>query len=396
MSSRNENLDKGKVKITSLVSFLMGFSQAMLIYVMAYYFKLASGTENVGPFYFISFGIILIIFLNLHKLIRALGKSNVFYFSILATVVISSLLVFLEPSYLGIALLMTYVIFINIAWTSLDVILESFSTDRMSGRIRGAHLTIVNFGYLLGPFLSTRILGKFDFKGIFLFLLVFNALVLVVSLLGLRDVNHRFDVKLKALDLIKKFLRRKELMKIYYISFCLDFFYALVVIYTSIYLLDRGISWEKIGIIFTIMLIPFVIFQYPIGFLADKKMGEKELLVFALAVMGISTGIVYFIDSSSVLVWAIVLFCTRIGASMVEILRDSYFYKKIDGHDVDVINFFRTTMPAGYILATVVSFALLMIFPTKIVFLVAAAVAFSGLYPAFRLIDSKSERESIL
>lgn len=393
MSLHSENLDKGKIRITKLVSFLMGFSQAMLIYVMAYYFKLASGTENVGPFYFISFGIILIVLLNLHKFIRILGKSNVFYFSTLATIVISSLLVFLEPSYLGIALLMSYVIFINIAWTALDVILESFSTDKMSGRIRGVHLTIVNFGYLLGPFLSTRVLEKFDFKGIFLFLLVFNALVLIASLLGLRNVNHRFDVKLKALDLIKKVLRKKELMKIYYISFCLDFFYALVVIYTSIYLLDRGISWEKIGIIFTIMLIPFVIFQYPIGFLADKKMGEKELLIFALMVMGISTGIIYFIESSSVMIWAIALFCTRIGASMVEILRDSYFYKKIDGRDVDAINFFRTAMPAGYIAATAVSFISLTVFPTRIIFLIAAAVVFSGLYPAFRLVDNKSERE---
>jgi MFS family permease len=391
--NHDEKLEKKKVNLISFVSFLMGFSQAMLIYVMAYYFKIAAGTEDVGVFYFVAYGIILIILLNLHKIVRKLGKSNVFYFSILASIVCAALLVFSSPSIWGMALLMLYIIFINLSWVSLDVVLESFSTDSMSGRIRGLHLAVINTGYLIGPFLSTKVLEKFDFQGIFVFLLIFNSLVLLFSLIGIRNVNHKFEAKLRVRDVIKKVFARKDILKVYYIAFVLDFFYALLVIYTSIYLLNQGMSWSQIGIIFTIMLIPFVVLQYPVGFLADKKLGEKEMLIFSIIFMAVSTGVIYFISSSSIWIWGMILLATRVGAAMLEVLRDSYFYKKIDGHDVDLINFFRTSMPVGYILATGISFPLLLIFPLKSVFLLIVAVVLSALVPAFLLRDNKCEQE---
>lgn len=395
MPKHEEILNKNKVKIISCISFFMGFSQAMLVYILAYYFKIVSGTEEVGLFYLLSYVCILILLLNLHKAVRLLGKSNVFYFSIIASIVCMSLLVFSKPSFLGVVLLMLYIIFINLSWVSLDVILESYSTDNMSGRIRGIYLTIINTGYLVGPFLSTRILENFNFQGIFSFLLILNSLVLVLSLLKIRNVNHKFDSTLGAIDLIKKIFSKKDILKVYYISFTLDFFYALMLIYTSIYLLDRGISWGQIGIIFTIMLIPFVFLQYPIGVLADKKMGEKELLIFSILIMAIASGSIFFISSNKVWVWGLVLFATRVGAAMIEILRDSYFYKKIDSHNVDVINFFRTSMPVGYIIATCISFPLLLFFPIKIVFILVSLVLFSSLIPALKLIDNKSEKEMI-
>ena len=393
MPNNDEKLEEKKVKIINFISFLMGFSQAMLIYVMAYYFKIASGSEDVGLFYFISYAILLLVLLNFHKIIRVLGKSNVFYFSIIGAIAVTAFLIFSEPSYLGIGLLMLYIIFINLSWVSMDVILESFSTDKMSGRIRGIHLTLINAGYLAGPFLSTKILQNFDFRGIFIFLLVFNSLVFVVSLIGLRKMNHRFDAKLRVRDVLKKVFKNKDIQKVYYLSLALDFFYALMVIYTSIYLLSIGISWDKIGIIFTIMLVPFVILQYPVGLLADKKMGEKELLITSLILMAISTFSIYFTHSSRIWVWGLILLTTRVGAAMLEILRDSYFYKKIDGRDVDLINFFRTSMPVGYILAAGSSFLLLLFFPIKSVFILVAIAVALALIPAFLLKDNKCEKE---
>ena len=329
----DEQLDKRRIKLISFISFLSGFSQAILLYVMSYYFRLSSGTENVSLFYTLSYIVVLLFLLNLHKLVRLLGKSNVFFFAIFAKVLVVCVLSVVEPSYLSIAFLMGYIILNSLVWTSVDIILESFSKDLVSGRIRGLHLTIFNLGFLLGPFLSTKILSELNFAGIFTFILIIDAIVLSISLLGLRGVNHRFDQKLKVLDLIKKVLKRKEILRIYYISFVLEFFFALMVIYTPLYLMDLGLSLEKIGVAFTMMLVPFVLLQYPAGILADKKMGEKEMIIFSLILMALSTIGIYFIHSISVLVWGVALFVTRVGAALIEVLRDSYFYKKIDGHD---------------------------------------------------------------
>src|SRR3990172_3033443 len=268
----DEQLDKKKIKLISFISFFSGFTRAILFYVMSYYFRLAAGTENVSLFYTVSYAIVLLVLLNMHKVVRKLGKSNVFYFSVLAKIIAISALTLLDPSPLSIAILMAYIVFDILEWTSLDIILESFSKDQMSGRIRGVHLTVFNLGFLLGPFLSTQILEGFSFQGLFTFILILNCIIFSVALIGLRGVNHRFDQKLKILDVVKKVFQRKNVMRIYYISFVLEFFFALMVIYTPLYLLDMGVSWSQIGVIFTIMLAPFVLLQYPAGILTHKKL----------------------------------------------------------------------------------------------------------------------------
>lgn len=387
MRKHKEHLNRKKTELISLISFFLGFSQAVLLYVMSTYFKEASGSENVSGFYFIAYAILLFVLLNLHKMTRKLGKTSIFMV-ILALKIVS--LVFLansHPSNLGIFLLMLYVIFSGLEWVSLDTILESFSCDKESGRIRGMHLTILNAGFLIGPFISTWLLGRFDFSGIFVFLLIFNILVFFFALLKLRDTNGKSVVDISILALLRKVVKRKNVMAIYYISLALEFFFALMVIYVPIYLIDLGLNWSQIGIIFTVMLLPFVLLQYPVGFLADKKMGEKKLLILALFIMALSALLAYFTTSTSVLVWSLVMLGTRIGAAMVEILRDSYFYKRIDGDDVDLINFFRTAMPVGYILAAVTSFVLLLFLPLSSIFVLLALVVFSALIPAYHLAE---------
>ena len=199
--------------------------------------------------------------------------------------------------------------------------------------------------------------------------------------------NLRSDLSL--VSIFRKIAKRENILHIYLISFTLEFFYAVMVIYAPIYLIDLGISWKEIGIIFTIMLVPFVLFQYPVGMLADKKLGEKEMLVGAVFLMGISTLAVYFINSKSILVWSAVFFLTRVGASLIEILRDSYFYKRIDASDVDLINIFRTARPGAYIVASIVSALVIFFFSIKAVFVLLAITVFLALYPVFRLKDSK-------
>ncbi len=393
MKQHDEQLNANKIRLTAFVSFLMGFSQAVLIYVMSSYFQLATGTENVGIFYAVSYAIFLIILLNLHKLVRIFGKANVFYFSLLIKIIVVVCLIFSEPSMSAVLLLMLYIILGHIEWVALDIIIESFSTDKMSGRIRGLHLTILNAGFLFGPFVSTFILGKMGFHGVFVFSLIFNAFVLIFALISFRKVNHKFEQKLKVSAILKKVLQRKNILRIYYVSFVLDFFYALMIIYTPLYLRDLGYSWENIGLIFTAMLIPFVLVQYPMGILADKKTGEKEFLIFSLIIMAVSVTGIFFIGAGSLFIWAAILFATRIGAALVEVLRDSYFFKRIDGHDVDLINFFRTTVPAAYIIAAALSSFALLFLPVKSVFLLAGIVVASALYPAFKIQDNKSEAE---
>lgn len=388
-----EHADEKKLELINLISFLFGFSQALLMYVLSDYFRQALGSDNVGVFYFISYSIILICLLNLHKFINKFGKLTMFFLFFFIQICLVAFLIFVQPSLIGIVLLMMYIVAINLTLVTLDTVVESYSEDKKSGRIRGLHLTILNAGILLGPFLSTRLLSNFGFDGLFFVAMVINMVIFMIGLIKLRGSNYKFQQKLTVADLAKKILINRDVMKIYSIAFILEFFYALMIVYTPLYLLDKGLSWNQIGVIFTIMLLPFVVLQYFVGRLADKKFGEKEMLIGGLIIMGLSAGALFFVTSSAVWIWGCILFLTRVGAAIIEVLRDSYFYKKIDGRDVDIISFFRTAVSVGYISATAISALLLIVFPVRYIFLLIAVVVLLGLYPAFKLVDNKCEKE---
>ena len=388
-----ENHDGKKLKLLSFISFLFGFAQALLMYVTSDYFSKALGSQNVSAFYFIAYVVALIGLLNMHKIIKALGKSTAFFLFFFVQICFLAFLIFVQPSLLGIILLMLYIIANYFSWVVLDVIIEDYSEDKKSGRIRGFHLMVLSAGILLGPLLSTKILSDLGFNGLFIATLVLNAIMFIVGLVGLNGVNGKFRGELTIRDVGVKIFTNRDVLNIYVISLALEAFYALMIVYTPLYLLDLGLSWQQIGVVFTIMLIPFVVLEYPIGILADKKFGEKEMIIIGLLIMGVSSFGIFFLHTKSILLWALVLLATRIGAATVEILRDSYFYKKIDGRDVDLISFFRTTRSVAYILATGLSAMLLIIAPMKYIFLLVAIMVFIGLYPAIKLIDNKSEAE---
>ena len=117
------------------------------------------------------------------------------------------------------------------------------------------------------------------------------------------------------------------------------------------------------------------------------------MIIFALFVMAISTFSIFFVATTSVMVWGFVLFMTRVGAAMIETLRDSYFYKRIDGDDMDIISFFRTSRSVAYIAATAVAGIIVAAFSIKFLFLFLGLAILLALYPAFTLVDNKSEDE---
>lgn len=392
MYGHQEQIDRKRVHLINITSFLMGFNASLLAYVMSSYLKEVLGTDNVGIIYLFSYLVILFILLHLHKIIYVFGKSFVLHVAVFLKIISIAGLIFFPVSFTGIWFFILYIITGTLSWTVLGTILESFSVDNESGRIRGMHLTITNAGYLMGPLLATQLLNKYGFNGIFMLSFLVYSVMFIFTMLYIRKTNHKFRKKIDVMELLKKVVRRKDIMRIYYASFALEFFYALMIIYVPIYLLEKGFTWDQLGVAFTLMLIPFVLVQYPMGLIADKKTGEKEFLLFSFFILGLSTLMFYFSESGDIMVWATILILGRIGAALVEILRESYFFKRIDGNDVDIIDFFGTARPVAHIVATAISSVILLFLPTKSVFLVVALICFSAIYTTFKLVNNRIER----
>ena len=388
-----EKLNHTRIFFVNIITLLLGFSTALLTYITSTYFKENLGTENISWTYLVANIVLLIILLNIHHFVRIIGRTTLFHLLNICKISIFAALILTNNAFSNTFFLMSFIIFDVLAWAILNMILESCSVDKESGKIYGFNFTLFNLGFLIAPIISTQLLNKFGFNGVFSLAITTTTLIFLIAFFKIKQTNHRYTQKINFKTLFKKLSLRKDICNIFYVSVSLNFFYALMVIYTPLYLLSKGLDWSQLGVIFTIMLIPFVLIQYPAGILADKKFGEKEILFISFIVMGIATIIFYLTDSVEVTTLAVILLFSRIGASLVEILQTSYFYKRIDGNDIEMISFFQTAKPIAYIFAPAISSILLIFFEMNSIFVLSAIISFLTLYPVYKLVDNKAESE---
>ncbi|MFA6194103.1 MAG: MFS transporter, partial [Parcubacteria group bacterium] len=331
----------------------------------------------------------LLLVINWHHFIRIFGKSTVYLTTLAVKGGIILLLSILSVNHFSAWVLAMYMILTVLMWMDLDILLETCSVDKKTGAIRGIYMTIVSAGYLASPFFVGILVSRYGFQAAFTVSFIVIFIAFLISALKLRNIDHYRPKKIKISKLISKVWKRKNILRAYYISFLMEFFYALMVIYTPLYLLDLGFSWADIGKIFTVMLVPFVITTYPGGILVDKYIEERDLIKIAIVITALSTITIFFVSSKSLFVWALVLFFTRIGASLIDIAKESYFYKRIDCQDVDIIDFFRTVRPIAYAVGPLITTPIVLFLGIKFVFPMIGIVVLTGIFAAKNMASSR-------
>lgn len=217
--------------------------------------------------------------------------------------------------------------------------------------------------------------------------------MIIVAGIFLTFLGNFIDPKYKKISVKKTatfFVKNKNVSKIYLINLILKFFFAWMVIYTPIYLHHTlGLGWSQIGIIFTIMLLPFVILSYPLGRLSDT-MGEKQMLMWGFLIAALATLSIPFISTPTVWMFALTLFCTRVGAATIEVMSESYFFKSVSEENADAISFFRNTGPVSFIIAPLLAVPVLYYVPSfKYIFFVLGAIMLGGYLIVLKLQDVK-------
>ena len=261
--------------------------------------------------------------------------------------------------------------FTTMIYLGLDIMIEHWSSSAVQGSVRGRYLTMLNIGFMLSPLLAGFIADRLGFGVLYGFSLVILVPTLIIAVFRLPSVSISHPSKANVIQLAGKFIRHPELGAVFGVNFMLQFFYSWMVIYGPIYLHETiGIPWDTLGILFTVMLSAFVVFEYPVGKISDKIHGEKFFMGLGLAVMGIATILLVHAPHMTLAALAIVLFATRVGASLVEVSTESYFFKRVSHDDTGTIGFFRNTYPFAYILAPVIASGILLVAPTQTLFII--------------------------
>ena len=338
------------------ISMLYALYFAMPLYLNSSVLSIYFSSSNVSIIFAVSALVALITSLSLAKFIRKL-HSHTFAICVIFVGFFATLgLGYFENIYLIPVLFAlhfsTSILLLNI----INLFIEEFTERDNEGSTRGIFLTMINAGILISPLIAGQILSAYGYKWVY----IASALMLIPVAYLIRhyyanipDPIYKNVNMSMALDQVR---RNKNLYGIMLATFLLESFFTMMAIYAPLYLMmNTTITLAQyIGIIIPFALIPFVLLPYELGYLADKKFGEKEMLITGLVIIIACSLLFPFLMTSSIFYLSIFLFISRIGAAMVETMSHTYFYKKVKVERVSVITLFNNVRTLAYIITPIV------------------------------------------
>ena len=383
---RMPTLTKNKLLLaTYIMTILYALHYGMPLYATSSFLNMHFSSPYVSTLFML--GSVLTLFASL-RFTKYLRRFHTYRFVL--TVVISDILATLalilttNPYLLGIAFLLHFC-FQSLILICLNVFIETFTNHAQAGAVRGIFLTLLNFGILIAPFFGGAILSM---THSFTILYTVAAFTLVPFIFFLRRfMYHAPDPVYHSIDILRALSHawgNKNLRGAFVAVFLLECFYAFMVIYFPIYIVNIGVPLlTYLTAIVPISLIPLVVLPYELGIIADKKLGEKELLIFGLLVTAASVLTMAVLTTTVTIIWIIVLVISRVGAASIETMVYTYFYKKIGPDDVSLTAAFTNMRSTATIVMTAVSILLaplLITHPQLIFILLALALLYGVTY----------------
>jgi len=397
----NPNISIPKKEMSKYIIYLLAFLFTLHItpasFINSSFLEQFVGSSYVGYIFSIASVLTLFSFIIIKRILGWVGNYKTFLgFLILdfISLFIMSLSLIFSGGIWPYIFIVTYIIGFmarSICFLNLDIFLEHITSNKETGGVRGFFLTSINVAFIIGPFISSLIvLDVADAGKVYLFSWV---ILIPVIIMTIRFLHNFKDARYKKSDMWHTAIqvyKNKDLRNVFSTNFILRFFYSWMIIYTPIFLIKTiGFTLSETALIMSISLISFVLFQIPMGILADKYVGEKEIMTTGLVIMGLFTASIAFFDTHSFYFWATILFITRIGASMVEIMNETYLFKKINDESVNILGFYRAVRPIAYIISPALASILLIFIDINYLFLVLGIIVLFGVNFSLRIKDSR-------
>lgn len=373
---------------------LVSFHFAFVYFVNSTFLATFVGEDGVGFLYTIGALLNIGLFLLMPKMLRSKGN-----FKTLMTLIAIEAICLIGMAFSTWPLLSMILFIIHFAIPPLliyclDIFLEHETLRDMVGSVRGIYLTLINIPYVITPFIVGLILINPDYWKVYLISTAFLLPFVILVASYFKKFKDPIYPSIESKEVVSSFFNNKSLIDIVVDNFLLQLFYGWMVIYMPLYLRDHiGFEWSEIGLMFSIMLLPFILFQIPVGKIEDKNHDEKDVLIIGFTIIAGALMLIPFIDEPNFVLWTAVLFVSRIGASIVEISCESYFFKHITPDNAPYISFFRMTRSFPYFVLPIIAAVSFYLFDFQYSFLVLAAIMLLGVRYAFDLQADNSRKK---
>ncbi|MHB8660507.1 MAG: MFS transporter [Minisyncoccota bacterium] len=255
----------------------------------------------------------------------------------------------------------------------LDLLLEAtVAEEGTTGRVRTIFLTAWNIASLIAPLFVGVLLANADAYGR-VFLVAVAALVPFIVLFATRHLPAGDPPSpMHMRDTLVCIMHDRDLAAVTFGHLILYLFYIWAPLYIPVYLHNAlDIPWSNLGWMFSIMLIPYVLIEYPAGWVADRILGDKELMVAGFLIAGAALASVSLLTAASpVFLILIILVSSRVGAALIESMNEGHFFRRVSERDINSVSIFRGVWPLADVIGPIAGSLILVFGNYQILFAV--------------------------
>ena len=377
------------LNVIYVANFILSFHLFLVIYANSSFLAQFVEERFVGTLFIIGSVLTVAAFLILSGALRKIGNFALLLIFSVLQFFFFLIFAFSDNAQIILPTFIAYIVTYPLILYTIDIFIESYTKDEGStGVIRGTLLTTTNVALILAPLVAGFVLNQGSFGTLYLLSGLF-IIPFVLLMLRFRRFKDPVYKKLEIKNTFLCIMGDKDLFGIFMSQFLMRFFFSWMVIYMPIYLTQHlGFSWAEFGIMTFIFLLPFAILEYPVGKIADTRLGEKEFLISGFLITSLFVLFIPLVNTTSFAFWASLLFFVRVGASLIEITTESYFFKHVDGSDSGTISFFRMTRPVAYILGPLVGTITLYFLDFQYIWFVLGIIFLSGIWFASKIRDT--------
>lgn len=376
-----------------LLAVIFNFHGLLVAYSNSTFMEQFVSPATVGILFTISSSIAVFAFLFISHVLHKIGNVRLVVGLSIIEIIALIVLGFTSSPTAAIVAFIVFMVLNPLIYLSIDIFSESLigKNENSTGSKRGLTLTLMSLAAVAAPLALAVIVGDKEsqlFKVYLVSAAVFSTFIFII-LAKFKNFQDPKYHKMKIISSVSSFWKRKDMRNVFLANFTLQMFFSWMVIYLPLYLATEiGFTWDIIGVIIAIGLFAYVIFEYPVGIIADKWIGEKEMMATGFIIIAITSAWISFMVTASILAWIILMFISRIGASFVEATTESYFFKHTKGTDANIMSFFRLTRPLAMVVGAMMGTISLLFLPFQFIFIVLGFMMVPGIFFSLNLKDT--------
>lgn len=211
---------------------------------------------------------------------------------------------------------------------SFDILFRDESTKRELNSNEALMYSLLNIGWFIGPLIAGFILAKYGISMVFMVssLFIFLTFLIFLKIDPNLKKKNRDIIDSNIFNNIRNYIKDKKLRIPYLVAGGVEIWWALIYIYTPLFILDKGLGEEIVGFFLAAVTIPLILAEVEVGKMSEK-FGFKKFIASGFFLLGSFAIACFFLDNMYLIL--VILVLASFAMSFIEPLQDSYFFNQL-------------------------------------------------------------------